>query len=154
MNRFWEKTRQLTPAEIAQALHDVSNRRAGFFYIRPKAVRTVSTLVFCLALRAVRAVATIVFANTWCETRIRHGCADGAGRAVPTARFFFALALFPFWSRRFPCGITPEAVSDRLFACASQEDELEEVHEAAAQEGQSEQIAREEKINTHFICLT
>lgn len=34
------------------------------------------------------------------------------------------------------------------------EDELEEVHEEAAQEGQSDQIAREEKINTHFVCLT
>lgn len=31
LNRFWEKTRQLTPAEIAQALHDVSNHRAAFF---------------------------------------------------------------------------------------------------------------------------
>ncbi|CAN0101751.1 unnamed protein product [Ectocarpus sp. 13 AM-2016] len=34
------------------------------------------------------------------------------------------------------------------------EDELEEVHEEAAQGGQSDQIAREEKINTHFVCLT
>lgn len=35
-----------------------------------------------------------------------------------------------------------------------QEDELEEVHEEAAQEGQSNQIARDEKVNTHFVCLT
>lgn len=35
-----------------------------------------------------------------------------------------------------------------------QEDELEEVHEEAAQEGQSEQIARDEKVNTHFVCLS
>lgn len=36
----------------------------------------------------------------------------------------------------------------------TKEDELEEVHEEAAQQGQSDQIAREEKINTHFVCLT
>lgn len=35
-----------------------------------------------------------------------------------------------------------------------QEDELEEVHEEAAQEGQSDQIPRDEKVNTHFVCLS
>lgn len=42
----------------------------------------------------------------------------------------------------------------RDWQTAQQEDELEEVHEEAAQQGQSDQIAREEKINTHFVCLT
>lgn len=72
-------------------------------------------------------------------------------------RHFFLPLLFLFRLRCFPRGNAPEASPDRLCFLsvrASQEDELEEVHEEAAQEGQSEQIAREEKINTHFICLT
>lgn len=34
-----------------------------------------------------------------------------------------------------------------------QDDEIEEIHEGAAQEGQSEQIADQE-VDTHFICFT
>ncbi|CAM9127572.1 unnamed protein product [Ectocarpus sp. 8 AP-2014] len=56
--------------------------------------------------------------------------------------------LHRFWEKTRQ--LSPAQIAQALH----DEDELEEVHEEAAQEGQSDQIAREEKINTHFVCLT
>ncbi|CAM9421544.1 unnamed protein product [Pylaiella littoralis] len=56
--------------------------------------------------------------------------------------------LHRFWEKTQQ--LTPAEIAQALH----DEDELEEVHEEAAQQGQSDQIAREEKVNTHFVCLT
>ncbi|CAM9534014.1 unnamed protein product [Ascophyllum nodosum] len=56
--------------------------------------------------------------------------------------------LHRFWEK------TREKTPAEIAQALHDEDELEEVHEEAAQQGQSQQIALEEKVNTHFVCLT
>ncbi|CAM9489076.1 unnamed protein product [Discosporangium mesarthrocarpum] len=51
-------------------------------------------------------------------------------------------------------GKTRGMSADQMARALHDEEELEVVHEEAAQEGQSEQKDRDEKINTHFVCLT
>lgn len=79
-------------------------------------------------------------------------CGGAVGADGTLFALVFASLVAIFSLRR--CTGSPLGPISFLFAFVFQEDELEEVHEEAAQQGQSEQIAREEKINTHFICLT
>lgn len=43
---------------------------------------------------------------------------------------------------------------DERAAYLEQDDEIEVTHEAAAAEGQSEQISEQEDVDTHFVCFT
>jgi Ubiquitin carboxyl-terminal hydrolase, family 1 len=47
-------------------------------------------------------------------------------------------------------GLDPDAIAADLEG----NDEIEETHEAAAAEGQSDAPAPDEDVNTHFVCFT
>ncbi|CAM9171689.1 unnamed protein product [Choristocarpus tenellus] len=49
---------------------------------------------------------------------------------------------------------TNKMTPDEMAQALHDEEELEVVHDEAAQEGQSDQINRDERVNTHFVCLT